>query len=302
MVKQIKKLGAIILSIMAFSCTETEPEVIHVSSISLNPTSITLTEGQTATISATISPSNSSNQKVIWSSSDATIATVSDGTVVAIAEGTAVISAFSDDGGKNATCSVSVKSKNISGGNEGELNALDIDVLNISNTSCSISVSSNSSKTYFWEVSKKAMWDQYGSDEIWETYISEYKKAGKLAEAIFTGNSSFTVEELSENTEYIVFAAFCDKNGVKSGEIYTKSFKTTSGDNTGGGSENHALPSKINTNVTLTINNGEHVENFNSSESFIYDRNGQISRYTTATAEGKTTGPLFIFIFWFSCY
>lgn len=290
MVKQIKKLGAIILSIMAFSCTETEPEVIHVSSISLNPTSITLTEGQTATISATISPSNSSNQKVIWSSSDATIATVSDGTVVAIAEGTAVISAFSDDGGKNATCSVSVKSKNISGGNEGELNALDIDVLNISNTSCSISVSSNSSKTYFWEVSKKAMWDQYGSDEIWETYISEYKKAGKLAEAIFTGNSSFTVEELSENTEYIVFAAFCDKNGVKSGEIYTKSFKTTSGDNTGGGSENHALPSKINTNVTLTINNGEHVENFNSSESFIYDRNGQISRYTTATAEGKTTG------------
>lgn len=234
MVKQIRKFWAIILSVIACSCTEKEPEIIHVSSILLNPTSVSITEGQTATISATISPSNASNQKVIWSSSDATIATIDDGTVVAIAEGTAVITAISDDGGKMATCSVSVKSKTSSGGNEGEQNMLNINVSNVSNTSCDISISSSSSKYYFWEITEKTIWNQYGSEEVWNAYVASYEEQGALADVIISGDCSYTVNELKEKTEYVVFAAFCNKNGVKTSDIYVKPFKTTSDNNSGG--------------------------------------------------------------------
>jgi hypothetical protein len=63
----------------------------------------------TAQLTKTISPSSASNQNVIWSSSNPTVATVSStGLVTAKANGSATITVRTADGGKTATTTVSV--------------------------------------------------------------------------------------------------------------------------------------------------------------------------------------------------
>ena len=82
-----------------------------VTSISLNQTSLTLNEGQTANLSVSaIAPDNANDKSVTWSSSDESVATVdSDGKVTAVSKGTAAITATANDGGgKQVTCAVNV--------------------------------------------------------------------------------------------------------------------------------------------------------------------------------------------------
>ena len=79
--------------------------------ISLNQTSLTLTNaGQTATLTATVTPSTATNKSVTWSSSDESVATVSsEGVVTAVANGTATITATTADGTNlSASCTVAV--------------------------------------------------------------------------------------------------------------------------------------------------------------------------------------------------
>ena len=78
---------------------------ITASSITLNPTSITLTVGQSDRLSATVYPENTAEKTIIWTSSDESVATVSqDGMVTAIAAGNATITATC--GSVSATCDV----------------------------------------------------------------------------------------------------------------------------------------------------------------------------------------------------
>lgn len=83
---------------------------VHVSSVTLNKTSLELGVGSTETLIATVLPENASNKKVTWSSSDVSKTTVSSvGVVKGIAKGNAVITVTTEDGGKMATCSVTIK-------------------------------------------------------------------------------------------------------------------------------------------------------------------------------------------------
>ena len=101
-----------LLCIILLGCTE-EQVPIAVTSVTLDSTSITLIEGENHTLTATISPSNAENQKVLWSSNNSAVASVKDGIVTAIKVGIATITAKSDDGGKTATCTVTVEAKTI---------------------------------------------------------------------------------------------------------------------------------------------------------------------------------------------
>ena len=82
--------------------------VVAVTGIKLNKTSITIEKGKSEKLMATISPNNSTNKSVTWTSSDTKVATVSNGTVKAVAAGTATITAKTSNG-KTATCKVTVK-------------------------------------------------------------------------------------------------------------------------------------------------------------------------------------------------
>ena len=100
---------SLLLSLLAvFSSCREEELPVAVTSVSLNSTSMELVEGTTQTLVATVSPSNAENQKVIWSSSNSSVASVTDGVVTAVKAGTATITVKTDDGNKSAICEVTV--------------------------------------------------------------------------------------------------------------------------------------------------------------------------------------------------
>ena len=96
-------------------CTVTvKQKEIAITGISLNKSTTSLTEGESETLTATITPSNATGDKTVkWSSSNEAVAAVdSNGKVTAKKAGTAVITATSSNG-KTAGCTVTVKQKEI---------------------------------------------------------------------------------------------------------------------------------------------------------------------------------------------
>ncbi len=83
---------------------EPEPEVITATGLTLSKTQISLEEGETVQLEATVSPEDWSGT-VTWSSSNAGVATVdSSGNVTYVASGTCTITATADE--QTATCAV----------------------------------------------------------------------------------------------------------------------------------------------------------------------------------------------------
>ena len=82
---------------------------VPVTGVTLSQTELSLTEGGTAQLTATVLPNNATNRNVTWSSNAPGVATVdSSGKVTAVAPGTATITVTTEDGNKTATCVVTV--------------------------------------------------------------------------------------------------------------------------------------------------------------------------------------------------
>jgi len=64
--------------------------------------------GETVTLTPTFVPSNATNKNVNWESNDPNVATVDNGKVTGKAAGRATIKVITEDGGKTATCLVTV--------------------------------------------------------------------------------------------------------------------------------------------------------------------------------------------------
>ena len=82
---------------------------VSVTGVTLNKTTLKLGKGASETLTATIAPTNATNKKVTWTSSDPAVATVdASGKVTGVAKGTATITVTTEDGGYTATCAVEV--------------------------------------------------------------------------------------------------------------------------------------------------------------------------------------------------
>jgi fibronectin type 3 domain-containing protein len=93
--------------------TPSGPTSVAVTGVSLKSSTYILV-GNTETLNATITPSNATNQNVTWRSSNSAVATVStSGKVTAIAKGTATITVTSVEGGKSASCIVTVAAESV---------------------------------------------------------------------------------------------------------------------------------------------------------------------------------------------
>mgnify|MGYP001622933072 CR=1 FL=1 len=86
--------------------TVTQDETVAVTGIELNKTELTLTEGGSETLTATVTPDNATDKTVTWASNKESVATVENGVVTAVGEGTATITATA--GGYEASCVVTV--------------------------------------------------------------------------------------------------------------------------------------------------------------------------------------------------
>lgn len=78
-----------------------------VQSVSLSAVTMTLNEGESKTLTATVLPANATNKTVVWSVLPAGFATVANGVVTGIKAGNCTVTATA--GGKSASCAVTVE-------------------------------------------------------------------------------------------------------------------------------------------------------------------------------------------------
>ena len=81
---------------------------VAVTGVSLDQSTLEITEGEHASLKATVTPPDATNQNLIWSSDAEAIATVENGVVNAVKAGSAVITVKTEDGGFTASCTVTV--------------------------------------------------------------------------------------------------------------------------------------------------------------------------------------------------
>lgn len=110
--KLVSSDGTITYDEMIYTMSGTKVENISVEGISLDRTTLTLQEGSSYTLTATIAPADATNKLVIWTSDNEDVATVSNGKVTAKSSGTAKITATTSDGDYTATCEVTVVARN----------------------------------------------------------------------------------------------------------------------------------------------------------------------------------------------
>lgn len=109
--RRLTNLFALTLAVMISmaGCKKDDPG-IKVTDIVLNKSELSLKEGDSEALVATIEPDDATNKTVIWATSEPAVATVDEeGVVDALAPGTAVITVTTEDGEKRATCEVTVK-------------------------------------------------------------------------------------------------------------------------------------------------------------------------------------------------
>ena len=92
---------------IGYTTAPVTPTVIAVTGVKLDQTTLTLNAGKSAQLTATVSPSNATNQSVKWSTSNSNV-TVSNGEVTGKAVGTSVVTVTTNDGGYTAQCTVNV--------------------------------------------------------------------------------------------------------------------------------------------------------------------------------------------------
>ncbi len=87
---------------------------VTVTSVAVSPTSASIAVNATQQLTATVSPSNATNQNVSWSSNNTSVASVDgNGLVTGNAAGNANITVTTQDGGKTSTCAITVTSGGI---------------------------------------------------------------------------------------------------------------------------------------------------------------------------------------------
>lgn len=87
-----------------------QADTVYVENITLSSTSLTLKVNSSASLTATVSPSNATNKNLSWSSSNPSVATVSNGIVQAVSPGTASIFVSAQDAAAaSAVCQVTIE-------------------------------------------------------------------------------------------------------------------------------------------------------------------------------------------------
>ena len=182
-----------------------QKKVIAVTSIELSKVALSLVEGESEALTATVKPENATDKTVSWKSSNNNIATVSEnGTVTAIKEGEATITASA--GEKTASCTVTVKQKPLVSSLTLSENSFNGYINNYYSISVTISPSNaqynlewNSSNTRVAEVQGSGLSRNIFTKDFGETEISVKDKiSGKSASIIV--KTVVTEFEWKENT------------------------------------------------------------------------------------------------------
>jgi len=113
--KKVFSFGLLTIAAVLIALSSCKPTdaVKKVTGVTLSETTKTIAIGEEFTLTATVAPADAADKSVKWMSDNSSVATVDEGKVTAVAAGTANITVTTKDGGKTATCAVTVSASNI---------------------------------------------------------------------------------------------------------------------------------------------------------------------------------------------
>lgn len=152
--------------------------IVHPKSVSLNVSSASLNVGQTKLLTATITPADTADKSLTWSTSNKSIVTVDKtGKIKAVKVGSATITVKTNDGGYTSTCKVTVTDKAVE---SVSLNKTSLNLLKerIFTLKAYITPSNAKNKSVTWKSSN--------------TKVAKVDKEGKVT-AIDNGTAKITV-------------------------------------------------------------------------------------------------------------
>ncbi len=182
-----------------FSCEKNAQEAeILVSSVSLSQPTAEMIIGETIQLTATVLPSNASQNTITWASSKASVATVEAGRVTAIAEGAATITAST--GGKSATCTVTV-SKGVIAVTSVELNKTSLDLVEGESETlvATVKPSDATDKTVIWASSNQSV------ASVENGIVTAVAEGTATITATAGEKSAFCVLTVSQKMNYLTF-------------------------------------------------------------------------------------------------
>ena len=163
----------------------------QVKSIELDKTALSMIEGETYSLKATIKPENAFDKTIKWESSVPSVATVSDkGVVTAVKEGTAIITAKC--GNKTASCQITVHTKfiNVTGVSL-DKESLTLDLNTEAQLTATVLPSNAGNKAVMWTSSDPSVVSVSAKDNV-ATVTA--KSVGEAVIYVETMDGSFTKE------------------------------------------------------------------------------------------------------------
>jgi hypothetical protein len=187
---------------------------VPVTGVSLD-SSLILGRGESKKLTVTIAPDNATDTAVEWESSDTNIATVNpSGSVTGVAVGSATITVTTKDGGKTATCDVTVKIK----------------VTSVTLSENSITLAAEEYKTLTATVQPDDAEDKSVTWESSDTGVATVDQAGKIT-GVAGGIAVITVSSNDGGAaaECVVGVPFTIANATNLGAALTKISQTGNG-------------------------------------------------------------------------
>jgi len=204
---------------------------VTVTGVTLNKTTLSLAVGGSETLTVTVAPSSATNKAVTWTSIDATKATVTDGVVRAVATGSTTIIVSTVDGGKTATCAVTVTSG--SGGGGGSVT---IEMVSIPAGTFTMGSPSTESGSYSNERPQHSV-------TLSGFYMGKYQVTQEQYQAVMGSNPSYFKTAVTgesgtpgklpvEQVSWYDALVFCNKLSIKEGlsPAYSINSKTNPAD------------------------------------------------------------------------
>ena len=212
------------------TCTVTvKAKTVSVTEVTLDKTELTLTEGEAETLTATVKPDNADNRKVTWSSDKTEIATVDGaGKVTAVKAGEAVVTVTTEDGGKTATCKVTVKAKVVPvTGVDVKPWSVTIGANGTTKLTCTVAPSNATNRNVRWESDNPSVATVDSDGNVRAVSAGVAKVSAVTEDGGFRSGCTVTVKEFSSGFE--VGGLF-----YKTAEGYSMDFVEVTG-NQGGG-------------------------------------------------------------------
>lgn len=187
-------------------------QYVHAESVSLNKQALSIKQGKTGTLTATVSPSNASNKTIIWSSSNTNVVTVNAGVLTGVNQGSATVTAKTSDGGFTASCNVTITEPTKVTGITLNSTSLTLKAERTATLVATISPSDAYDKTVNWASANNAIATISSSGVVTAKSVGTTTITATTNDGGFKATCNLTVEEKGATDEWTVLIYMCGSN------------------------------------------------------------------------------------------